>query len=50
MMVNTHYRGQATGETFNKSGKTDILVRDGDRNVFVAECKWWELVPTWLCG
>lgn len=28
MMVNTHYRGQATGEIFNKSGKTDILVRE----------------------
>jgi hypothetical protein len=30
-----------TGETFNKSGKTDILVRDGIKNVVVAECKIW---------
>jgi hypothetical protein len=41
VMLNTHYKGQATGETFNKSGKTDVLVRVGDRNVFVDECKWW---------
>ena len=36
-----HYEGQATGETFNAEGKTDILVRSGDRNVFIAECKVW---------
>lgn len=41
VMLNTHYQGQATGETFNKEGKTDILVRVEDRNVFVGECKWW---------
>ena len=39
--LNSHYEGQATGETFNFGGKTDILVRDGDRSVFVAECKIW---------
>jgi hypothetical protein len=41
VILNTHYKGQATGETFNKSGKTDVLVRVEDRNVFVGECKWW---------
>jgi len=41
VLLGTHYEGQATGESFNKSGKTDILVRVEDRNVFVAECKWW---------
>ena len=30
-----------TGETFNKSGKTDILMRYDKKNVFVAECKFW---------
>ncbi len=30
-----------TGETFNKSGKTDILMRYQGKNVFVAECKFW---------
>ena len=41
VLLGTHYEGQATGESFNSSGKTDILVRVEDRNVFVAECKWW---------
>jgi hypothetical protein len=32
-----------TGETFNKGGKTDILVRYKDgTNLFVAECKFWK--------
>lgn len=39
--LNGHYEGAATGETFNRSGKTDILIRSGDRNVFIAECKFW---------
>lgn len=34
--------GTATGETFNKDGKTDILLRASDgTNVFVAECAVW---------
>lgn len=39
--LNGHYEGGATGETFNGSGKTDILIRVGDKNVFIAECKFW---------
>lgn len=39
--LNTHYEGQATGETFNAHGKTDILIRAGDRSIFIAECKIW---------
>jgi hypothetical protein len=41
VQLNGHYEGQATGETFNYQGKTDILIRSGDRNVFIAECKFW---------
>lgn len=41
LQLNGHYEGSATGETFNASGKTDILIRAKDRNVFVAECKFW---------
>jgi len=33
--------GTATGETFNKRGKTDILVRNAGDNEFVGECKFW---------
>ncbi len=41
MILNSHYEGQATGETFNASGKTDILIRYDNKNVFIAECKFW---------
>lgn len=30
-----------TGETFNKKGKTDILLNYQNNNIFVAECKIW---------
>lgn len=40
--LNTHYAGAATGEAFNAEGKTDILVRVEDRNVFIGECKIWK--------
>lgn len=41
VQLNGHYEGQATGETFNFNGKTDILVRVNGRNIFIAECKFW---------
>lgn len=41
VVLNSHYEGQTTGETFNAGGKTDILVRSRDRSVFIAECKIW---------
>jgi hypothetical protein len=42
MQLNGQFEGKATGETFNMAGKTDILLREGDRNVFIAECKIWK--------
>lgn len=42
IQLNGHYEGKASGETFNKSGKTDILIREGDRNIFIGECKFWK--------
>jgi hypothetical protein len=42
VQLNGQYEGDATGETFNYQGKTDILIRQENRNVFVAECKFWE--------
>lgn len=43
-VLETRYEGTtATGETFNRNGKTDILLKyanDGS-NLFVAECKFW---------
>jgi hypothetical protein len=41
VQLNGHYEGQATGETFNFNGKTDILVREEGKNLFIAECKFW---------
>jgi hypothetical protein len=39
--LNGIYEGQATGETFNGDGKTDILVRIENKNAFIAECLIW---------
>lgn len=40
--LNGHFHGQAVGEAFNRNGKTDILIRVDNRNVFIAECKIWD--------
>ena len=44
MFLETRYEAiTATGETFNRGGKTDIILKyanDGS-NLFVAECKFW---------
>lgn len=42
MHLNGHFEGEAGGELFNGSGKTDILVRQDNKNVFIGECKFWE--------
>lgn len=42
VQLNGQYEGQATGETFNYEGKTDILIRVEGRNIFIAECKFWK--------
>lgn len=39
--INSHYAGIAQGESFNRSGKTDILLPYENQNLFVAECKFW---------
>lgn len=41
LMLEPNFEGSATGETFNKAGKTDILLRYEGSNVFIAECKFW---------
>jgi hypothetical protein len=41
LMVLAPHFDSVTGETFNKQGKTDILIRHEGSNVFVAECKFW---------
>jgi hypothetical protein len=38
--LNAHF-GMATGEAFNYQGKTDVLIRHDEGNLFVAEFKIW---------
>ena len=42
LQLEPRFEGSTTGETFNKSGKTDILIRHENSNIFVAECKFWD--------
>lgn len=39
--LNATYKGDATGETFRKIGKTDICIERKNRAAFIAECKMW---------
>jgi hypothetical protein len=41
MVLSPHFNS-VSGETFNKSGKTDILIRHEGKNLFVAECGIWK--------
>ncbi|MBW1656210.1 hypothetical protein [Flavobacterium quisquiliarum] len=44
LFLETRYEGTtATGETFNRGGKTDIILKyaNDSSNLFVAECKFW---------
>ncbi len=39
--LNSHKEIISSGESFNKTGKTDILVSSLNETVFIAECKIW---------
>lgn len=39
--LNSVFQGKATGETFRKKGKTDILLNIAKGCILVMECKWW---------
>ena len=41
VQLNGHFTGDATGETFNYEGKTDILIKVDGKNIFIGECKFW---------
>lgn len=41
VQLNGQYEGNATGETFNYEGKTDILIKYEGKTIFIAECKYW---------
>ena len=42
VQLNGQYEGAASGETFNGSGSTDILLQTDGKSVFIAECKFWD--------
>lgn len=48
LFLEPQFEGSATGETFNKTGKTDILLRYQGSNVFIAECKFWKGAKAYL--
>ena len=41
-LITTFTSFSATGESFNRSGKTDIMVKYDASVVFIAECKMWK--------
>ena len=42
MQLNGQFEGQRRRARHQHGGQTDILLREGDRNVFIAECKFWK--------
>jgi hypothetical protein len=42
LYLEPRFPSSATGETFNREGKTDILIRHQNSNAFIAECKFWK--------
>jgi hypothetical protein len=41
LALEARYDFQASGESFNKQGKTDILIKHEQQNLFIGECKFW---------
>lgn len=40
--LNAHFEGEARAEVLNYKGKTDILITEKGRNIFIGECKFWK--------
>ncbi len=41
VQLNGQFEGRASAETFRGNGKTDILLVEQNKSVFIAECKFW---------
>ncbi len=39
--LNQSFTGLVSTEAFNKSGKTDLLIRQKEKNLYISECKIW---------
>jgi hypothetical protein len=42
VQLNGQFEGRGSAETFRGNGKTDILLVERDKSVFIAECKFWD--------
>lgn len=42
VILQTGFEGETSAETFNKEGKTDIILKYQGKNAFIAECKFWD--------
>ncbi len=40
--LNANFEGDARAEVFNYGGKTDILITEKGKNIFIGECKFWK--------
>ncbi len=40
--LNSQFQGAGQAEAFNAGGKADLLIRAGDQNLFIGECKIWD--------
>lgn len=40
--LNANFEGDARAEVFNYGGKTDILLTEKGKNIFICECKFWK--------
>ena len=50
IQLNGHYEDMAGAEVFNKSGRTDIIIKSREKTVFIAECKFWKTKRYFLEG
>lgn len=42
IQLNARYESKSSGETFVSMGNSDLRIRTEGKNIFVAECKFWE--------
>ena len=47
-LVTSFTEYSSTGEAFNHKGKTDVMVKNGDEILFIAECKFWKGAKAFL--
>ncbi len=41
LILSLNFKVSVMAEAFNRNGKTDILLKYNNENIFIAECKIW---------